>query len=187
MSRLGKQLINIPAGVTVSISGGRVDIKGPKGSLSLEMRSEIKAVVEDNKIVVSIAKDSRDLKLASLRASKAYWGLTRSLIANMVLGVTQGFEKKMELVGVGYRAKSSADGISLTVGFSHPVEFKAPAGIKLDVIDNQNITISGIDKQMVGATAANIRKIRKPEPYKGKGIKYSDEVVRRKVGKSGKV
>lgn len=179
MSRLGKKPIEILAGASVVITGSHVDVKGPKGALTLDIRPEIKAAVKDNQVVVSVEKEVKE--------SKAYWGLTRSLIANMVLGVTQGFEKKLELVGVGYRAKTSADGISLSVGYSHSVEFKTPVGIKLDVVDNQNITISGADKQQVGAVAATIRKIRKPEPYKGKGIKYSDEVVRRKVGKSGKV
>ena len=179
MSRLGKKPIEISAGVSVIITGSHVDVKGPKGALMLDIRPEIKAVVKDNQVVVSVEKEVKE--------SKAYWGLTRSLIANMVLGVTQGFEKKLELVGVGYRAKTSVDGISLSVGYSHSVEFKTPVGIKLDIVDNQNITVSGADKQQVGAVAATIRKIRKPEPYKGKGIKYSDEIVRRKVGKSGKV
>ena len=179
MSRLGKKPIEIVAGASTVITGSHVEVKGPKGTLTLDIRPEIKAVVKDSQVVVSIEKEVKE--------SKAYWGLTRSLIANMILGVTQGFEKKLELVGVGYRVKTSADGISLSVGYSHAVEFKTPAGIKLDIIDNQNITISGADKQQVGAVAASIRKIRKPEPYKGKGIKYSDEVVRRKVGKSGKV
>lgn len=179
MSRLGKKPIEILSGASVVITGAHVEVKGPKGSLTMEIRPEIKAVVQDNQVIVSVEKEMNE--------SKAYWGLTRSLIANMILGVTQGFEKKLELVGVGYRAKTSSDGISLSVGYSHTVEFKTPHGIKMDVVDNQNITISGADKQQVGAVAAGIRKIRKPEPYKGKGIKYSDEVVRRKVGKSGKV
>lgn len=179
MSRLGKKPIEILGGASVIITGTHVEVKGPKGALTLDIRPEIKAVVKDNQVIVSVSKEVKE--------SKAYWGLTRSLIANMVLGVTQGFEKKLELVGVGYRAKASADGISFAVGYSHLVEFKTPVGIKLDVVDNQNITVSGADKQQVGAVAASIRKIRKPEPYKGKGIKYSDEVVRRKVGKSGKV
>ncbi len=179
MSRLGKKPIEILAGVSVVITGSHVEVKGPKGTLTLDIRPEIKALVKEGQVIVSIEKEVKE--------SKAYWGLTRSLIANMVLGVTQGFEKKLELVGVGYRAKTSADGISLSVGYSHSVEFKTPVGIKLDIVDNQNITVSGADKQQVGAVAATIRKIRKPEPYKGKGIKYSDEIVRRKVGKSGKV
>jgi large subunit ribosomal protein L6 len=113
--------------------------------------------------------------------------MTRALVANMVKGVTDGFEKKLELVGVGYRAKPAANGVTLSVGFSHPVEFPAPEGITIEVVDNQNITIRGFDKELVGLTAARIRKVRKPEPYKGKGIKYEGEIVRRKAGKSGKV
>ena len=180
MSRIGRKLIEIPQGVTVEVNGRDVVVKGPKGSLTCKFESEIGVKVEENKIRVEI--------LGVTKRSNAFWGLTRALIANMVKGVVGGFEKKLELVGVGYRAKqTSPSEIVLTVGFSHPVEFKAPEGIKLAVVDNTHITVTGADKQLVGLTAANIRKIKKPEPYKGKGIRYEGEVVRRKAGKAGKV
>lgn len=179
MSRVGKAPIQITSGVTVSVSGSKVDVKGPKGNLSLEVRPEMAVEVKDNQIIVSVAKETKD--------SSAFWGMTRSLIANMVEGVSEGYEKRLQLVGVGYRAKAAGNGISLTVGYSHPVEFTAPQGIELVVEDNQNILVKGIDKQLVGLTAAQIRKIRKPEPYKGKGIRYEGEVVRKKAGKSGKI
>jgi large subunit ribosomal protein L6 len=179
MSRIGKQIILIPQGVTVTVNGSKVVVKGPKGELSHEVRPEISVKVENGVITVAVSRETKN--------SNAYWGLTRALIANMVKGVTEGFEKKLELVGVGYRAKASGTGVSLAVGYSNPVEFPAPSGIKIDVIDTQNVTISGADKQLVGLTAANIRKVRKPEPYKGKGIKYAGEFIKRKAGKSGKV
>lgn len=178
MSRIGKKVILIPAGVTATIDGQKVTVKGPKGELKAEIRPEIKAVVEDNKVTFEVVRESKGYN--------AFWGLARATVNNMVLGVTQGFEKKLEMVGVGYRAKQNGNGITLTVGYSHPVEFPAPEGIQLVAEDQNNITIRGIDKQLVGLTAAKIREIRKPEPYKGKGIKYSTERVRRKAGKSGK-
>jgi large subunit ribosomal protein L6 len=179
MSRIGKNPILIPAGVTVTVQGSEVTVKGLKGELKTITRPEIQAKVEENKIVLSPKIETKD--------TNAYWGLTRALIANMVKGVTEGFEKKLELVGVGYRAKSSANGITLSLGFSHPIEFPAPQGITIEVADNTNITIKGFDKQVVGQTAAKIRSFKKPEPYKGKGVRYAGEVVRRKAGKSGKV
>ena len=179
MSRIGKKPIQIPSGVTVTVKGSNVEVQGTKGKLSIEVRPEIKVEVVDNTVVSSIAKKTDN--------SNAYWGLTQSLIGNMVHGVSEGYEKKLQLVGVGYRAKETNDGITLTVGYTHPVDVKAPEGIEFEVEDNQNITVKGIDKELVGLTAAKIRAIRKPEPYKGKGIKYADEVVRRKAGKSGKV
>ncbi|EKD99739.1 MAG: 50S ribosomal protein L6 [uncultured bacterium] len=179
MSRLGRKPISIPQGVTVTVNGNVVAVKGSKGELTYNARPEIEVIIKDTEVVTSIVKETKE--------SNAYWGLVRSLIASMIKGVTEGYEKKLELVGVGYRAKGIANGASLSLGFSHPIEFMAPAGIKIDVIDTQNITISGVDKQLVGLVAANIRKLRKPEPYKGKGIRYAGEVVRRKAGKSGKV
>ncbi len=179
MSRIGKLPLQLPAGVTVEINGSAVKVQGPKGSLSIDIRPEISVKNENGVVTCFVSKETK--------FSGAYWGLTRALIANMVNGVTKGFEKKLELVGVGYRAKQNGnDGVILTVGFSHPVEFKAPQGVEIKVEDNTHITISGIDRQLVGLTAANIRKIRKPEPYKGKGIKYAGEVIRRKAGKAGK-
>ena len=180
MSRIGKNPIEIPAGVTVTIKEGVVTVKGPKGQLTQEIVPEIEVAVADNKVVAAVKKETKN--------SSALWGLTRSLIANMVLGVTEGFEKKLQMIGVGYRVKKISDSkISMTVGFSHPVEFDAPEGIKLDVEGNDWITVSGIDKQLVGLTAAQIRKIKKPEPYKGKGIRYEGEIVKRKPGKAGRV
>ncbi len=179
MSRIGKMPILIPQGVTVTIDGSKITVKGPKGELTDTMRPEIKVKIEDNAVVFEIEKETKE--------SSAYWGLIRALVANMVKGVTDGFEKKLELVGVGYRAKASGTGVSLSVGYSHPVEFPAPEGIQIEVVDQQNVTIKGSNKQLVGLTAAKIRKVRKPEPYKGKGIKYAGEVIRRKAGKSGKV
>lgn len=180
MSRIGRSQIQIPESVTVAYSNGVVTVKGEKGELSYETRPEINVDVGDNTIETSIKIESRQ--------SNAYWGLTRALISNMIEGVSKGFEKKLELVGVGYRVKPiDKSKVSLAVGYSHPVEFEAPEGITLDVVDNKNITVSGINKQLVGLTAARIRKVRKPEPYKGKGIKYIDEVIRRKPGKAGKV
>lgn len=179
MSRIGKLPVEILSGVKATVSGRTITIEGPKGKLEYTFRPEINVAVLDNKVLCTVAKDSKQ--------SSAYWGLTRALINNMINGVVKGYSKKMELVGVGYRVKQNgADAITLTVGYSHPVEFKAPKGIELKVEDNTNLTITGFDKELVGLTAAKIRKIRLPEPYKGKGIKYSDEVIRRKAGKTGK-
>lgn len=180
MSRIGRKPIEIPAGVTVTIDGRKVVVKGPKGQLEKEIRPEIEAKVEDNQIVFEEKIKTKD--------SNAFWGMTRALIANMVLGVTEGFEKKLEMVGVGYRAKKDTDRkITISIGFSHPVEYESPEGVTMDVEDQTQISVKGIDNQMVGQVAAEIRKIRKPEPYKGKGIKYAGEVIRRKAGKAGKV
>ena len=179
MSRIGKLQVNIPEGVSVEVVGNDVTVKGTKGVLSIQVRPEIGVVSSDSLITTKINKDTKE--------SSAYWGLTRALIANMIKGVTEGYEKKLEIIGVGYRVKAEADGISLTLGYSHPVEFKRPEGIEIDVVDNKNITVRGIDKQLVGQTAAKIRALRKPEPYKGKGIRYQGEVVKIKPGKSGKV
>ena len=178
MSRLGRMSIEIPAGVTVTISNSDINVKGPKGTLDYKMRPEVEAKIEGNELKVSPKFDAARVN--------QYWGLTRSLIASMVEGVSKGFEKKLELVGVGYRAKQNGKNISLTLGFSHPVEITAPEGIQLEAVDNTNIFIRGYDKRLVGQVAATIRKLRKPEPYKGKGIKYSDEIIRRKAGKAAK-
>jgi large subunit ribosomal protein L6 len=183
MSRLGLKPISITPAITVTESNGVVTVKGPKGTLTENKRPEIVIKVENNAIAFDVEERFKGAKNAS-----AYLGLTRALVNNMVKGVTDGFEKKLELVGVGYRAKmAGADTVSLTLGFSHPVEFKVPTGIQIEVVDNMNLIIKGANKYMVGQVAANIRKIRKPEPYKGKGIKYAGEAIRRKQGKSGKV
>ncbi|MAG28705.1 50S ribosomal protein L6 [bacterium] len=175
MSRVGKQPIELPDGVTSTIDSAVVKVLGPKGELNVAIPPKVKVEQKDKEIHVSVPKpeDSRQA---------AFWGLARSLISNAVLGVTEGFEKKLEINGVGYKVKLEGKKLVLNVGYSHAVEFDVPEGIEAKVEGNA-ITINGIDKQLVGETAANIRKIRKPEPYKGKGIKYSDEQIRRKVGK----
>ncbi len=180
MSRIGKAPILIPQGVAVEITDNEVVVKGLRGNLSFKYSDDVVLKKEGDKVIVEMVGKSKE--------SPALWGTTRALIANMIKGVTEGYEKKLELVGVGYRVKSvSPREISLTVGYSHPVDFTSPEGVELKVEDNTHVTVSGFDKHLVGLTAAKIRKIRKPEPYKGKGIKYADEVVRRKPGKAGKV
>ena len=175
MSRLGKLPIEIPGGVEVKIEGGFVYVKGPKGDLSSRIVDFVDVKINDKEILVSKGSDDK-------RAG-AMWGLERSLVNNMVIGVTKGFEKKLEVNGVGYRVSASGNQVNLIVGYSHPVDFVLPDGISAKVEGNV-ITLEGIDKQQVGETAAQIRKVRKPEPYKGKGIKYIDEVIIRKVGKT---
>lgn len=179
MSRLGKKPVQIPTGVTVSLEGNLIKVKGPKGELSYSHRPEIGVKVDSAQVTFKIIKPTK--------ASNAYWGMSRALVANMVQGVVEGYSKELEIIGVGYRVnQESPTKLSISVGYSKPVEFEAPAGITFEVEDNKKIKITGIDKQLVGLTAALIRKIRKPEPYKGKGIKYIDEVIRRKAGKAGK-
>lgn len=174
MSRLGKKPISIPENVEVKIEDQKVWVKGPKGELSCEIRPEIKIRKKDGEIFCSIEKDTRK--------SNAFWGLSRSLIFNMIEGVTKGFEKKLELSGVGYRVSMEGEELVLKVGFSHLVKIKSPQGISI-VVEKNTITVSGIDKQLVGLTASRIRKVKPCEPYKGKGIKYEGEIIRRKVGK----
>jgi large subunit ribosomal protein L6 len=174
MSRIGKKPIDIPSGVEVVLSDKSAHFKGPKGELELSLRYDVKVIKQDDQLLVESLN----------KLTTAYWGLTRALLANAVEGVTEGFSKSLELEGVGYRVQKEGNDLSLTLGFSHPVEVKAPEGIEFEVEDNKHIKIIGVDKQLVGLTAAKIRKLRKPEPYKGKGIRYSDEVVRRKPGKS---
>lgn len=182
MSRIGKKLILIPAGVEIKINGQEIAVKGPKGALNLTMHPAARAeiVEEEGRQFVKVnVKDENNV------SERALWGLTGKLIYNMVEGVAKGYEKKLEISGVGFRAAVSGNKLKLDVGFSHPVEFSLPAGITAAVEKNV-ISIGGIDKQLVGETAAQIRRIKKPEPYKGKGIKYSDEVIRRKAGKAAK-
>lgn len=176
MSRLGKLPITIPAGVQVTVSDREISFKGPKGELKIAANPVVSVKVENNEI--HVAPYDRQAKNAS-----AMWGLVWSLVRNSVLGVSVGFTKKLEINGVGYRAAVVPGKINMSLGFSHPVEFKLPVGITATVEGN-TITLAGADKAVVGETAAQIRKIRKPEPYKGKGIKYSDEIIRRKAGKS---
>src|SRR5881275_653054 len=175
MSRIGRQPIELPSGVSVSISPGRVMVNGPLGELSQEVPQRMKVEQQDGSVVVSRPTDRGD--------DRALHGLTRSLIANMVQGVTGGFEKRLEIQGVGYRASLRGTDLELNVGFSHPVVLKAPAGITFEVPTPTEVIVKGIDKQQVGQTAAEVRKVRPPEPYKGKGIRYEGEYVRRKVGK----
>ncbi len=177
MSRIGKYPVPIPDGVTVSVDDERtVTVKGPKGELSRTMPEGVTVDVEDGEVAVRRVDDSR--------MARERHGLVRSLVANMVLGVTEGYEKALELVGVGYRAASRGRDIELQVGFSHPVVFNAPEGIDFEVPAPNRIVVRGIDKVLVGQTAANIRKVREPEPYKGKGIRYEGEQIRRKAGKA---
>ena len=179
MSRIGRMPVAIPAGVTVTIAeNNNVTVKGPKGTLVRDLPVEMEIKEEDGHIVVTRPND--------LKKMKSLHGLTRTLINNMVVGVTQGYEKVLEVNGVGYRAAKSGNKLTLNLGYSHPVEMTDPEGVET-VLEGQNkITVKGIDKEKVGQYAAEIRDKRRPEPYKGKGIKYADEVIRRKVGKTGK-
>lgn len=177
MSRIGKQPIVIPAGVTVTVENNVVAVKGPKGELTRQINKDM--IIEQEAGHVLVSRPSDDKMHRSLH------GLSRTLIANMVTGVTIGFTKTLEIVGVGYRAAKAGNNVNMTLGFSHPVVIEPPAGITLDVPAPNRIVISGINKESVGAIAANIRSLREPEPYKGKGIKYEGEHVRRKVGKAG--
>ncbi len=178
MSRIGRLPLDVPAGVTVSVTGREVAVKGPKGELTLTVASPIEVAVEENQVLVTRPDDERE--------SRSLHGLTRTLINNNIIGVTQGYTKGLEVVGTGYRVAQKGTAVEFALGFSHPVLVEAPEGITLTVEGNNKLTVSGIDKQAVGEAAANIRKIRKPEPYKGKGVRYAGEVVRRKVGKAGK-
>ncbi|MFC4075399.1 50S ribosomal protein L6 [Salinithrix halophila] len=178
MSRVGRKPISIPNGVEVKLDGATVSVKGPKGSLSRALHPEISVKVEDNEVIVERPSDNRK--------HRALHGTIRSLVANMIEGVTNGYQKTLELVGVGYRAQKQGNKIVLNVGYSHPVEVDPIEGIELDVPSQTQVVVKGIDKEKVGAQAANIRSIREPEPYKGKGIKYTDERIRRKEGKTGK-
>lgn len=178
MSRIGRLPVEIPAGVEVKVEAGNlITVKGPKGTLQRKLVDDMNIAVEGNQVVVTRPND--------LKRSKSLHGLTRTLIANMVEGVTKGFEKSLEINGVGYRAAKSGKKLTLTLGYSHPVEMIDPEGIET-VLDGNKITVKGIDKEKVGQFAAEIRTKRLPEPYKGKGIKYVDEVIRRKEGKTGK-
>ncbi|MBR2659323.1 50S ribosomal protein L6 [Candidatus Saccharibacteria bacterium] len=177
MSRIGKLPVDIPAGVTITVESSEITVAGPKGTLKVPVQQNTTTKVEENKIVVTRKDDEPD--------SKAWHGLQRALLQNAVTGVTKGFEKKLEINGVGFRLSGGGKQIEMALGFSHPVKYTAPDGIELKV-DKMEITVSGIDKQLVGQVAAEIRALKKPEPYKGKGIKYVDERIIRKAGKAGK-
>ncbi len=178
MSRIGRLPINIPQGVEVIVDGHRVTVKGPLGTLTREFHPRVRIIKEDNVIRVE--------RLSDDRFDKALHGLTRTLINNMIIGVTQGYSKILDIIGVGYRAEVKGDKLILNVGFSHPVEYKIPEGIKIECPIATRIVVGGIDKEKVGQVAAEIRAVRPPEPYKGKGIRYVGEEVRRKAGKAGK-
>jgi large subunit ribosomal protein L6 len=179
MSRVGKEPIAVPSGVDVSIEGAHVTVKGPKGTLEHDAPPTITVTRDGDAVVVTRPDDER--------SNRALHGLTRSLVANMVQGVAEGYVRELEIVGVGYRATAQGPSkLELQLGFSHPVHFEAPEGITFEVPQPTRISVRGCDKQLVGQVAANIRKIRKPEPYKGKGIRYADERVQRKAGKSAK-
>jgi large subunit ribosomal protein L6 len=177
VSRIGRKPISLPAGVEINMENNIITVKGPKGILSQPIPEDIAIDREENELLVKRPSDAK--------RHRAMHGLTRALVANMVTGVTSGFEKKLEMVGVGYRAQMQGSKLVISIGFSHPVEVEAPEGIEFEVPAVTKITVKGIDKQLVGNTAAHIRAIRKPEPYKGKGLRYENEVVRRKAGKTG--
>lgn len=176
MSRIGKRPVPLPQGVSAQIDGRRVRVKGPKGELSREVHRDLTVVVEDGAIVVRRPSDAG--------RHRALHGLTRTLMANMVEGVTSGFSKRLEIQGVGYKAEVKPFGVQLVVGFSHPVPYHAPVGVKISVENNTLVSVEGVDKELVGQVAAELRAVRPPEPYKGKGIRYVGESVRRKAGKT---
>ena len=179
MSRVGKKPIAIPQGVKIDIAGSDVTISGPKGQLSRRFHPDILITVTDSSITVSRPSDNK--------LHRSLHGLTRSLLANMAIGVSEGFQKNIELVGVGYRAHKSGEKLVIQIGYSHPVEVVPPAGISFNVAGTNRITVQGIDKELVGEAAAQLRAIRPPDPYLGKGVRYAGEYIRRKAGKSGKV
>jgi len=177
MSRIGKRPIAIPAGVEVTLDGNDVRVKGPKGELSRRLHRDVIVRREDGEIVVERPSDQPE--------HRSLHGLSRTLVANMVEGVTTGFTKVLEIVGVGYRAETKPFGLTLALGYSHPIDYKAPEGITLRAVNPTTVEVSGTDKEVVGQVAAEIRSLRPPEPYKGKGVKYQGEVIRRKAGKAG--
>ena len=176
MSRIGKQPVNVPSGVTVNVEAKSVTVKGPKGVLSLPVPAGCKVALENNVIVVTRENDLKPIRAAH--------GTTRAHLANMVKGVSAGFSKDLEIIGVGYKAEAKGKSVTLTIGYSHPIDFPVPEGVTVETPEPTTIKISGIDRQKVGQVAAEIRALRAPEPYKGKGIKYSDETIVRKAGKS---
>lgn len=175
MSRIGKQPIDIPAGVTVTLDGANLTVKGSKGELAMSFVDQVTAEHTDNQIIVKPVNDSK--------IARSMWGMQRTLVSNLIEGVTNGFEKKLEITGVGYRAQLKGSTLNLQLGYSHDIDFPIPSGISVNCPDQTTVVISGIDKQQVGQVAAKIREFRKPEPYKGKGIKYSGEYIFRKEGK----
>jgi large subunit ribosomal protein L6 len=178
MSRIGRLPIDVPANVNVTVDGSAVTVKGPKGELALTIASPIEVKLDGGQLLVTRPDDER--------VSRSLHGLTRTLIANQIIGVTDGYTKGLDIVGTGYRVAAEGAGITFALGYSHPITVQPPAGITFTVEGNNRVIVSGIDKQAVGEVAANLRKLRKPEPYKGKGVRYTGEIVRRKAGKSGK-
>ncbi|MCF8549329.1 MAG: 50S ribosomal protein L6 [Pontimonas sp.] len=178
MSRIGRLPIDIPSGVDITIDGQHVAVKGPKGELALTVKEPIEASKVENQVIVTRPDDER--------SSRSLHGLSRTLINNLIIGVTEGYKKELEIVGTGYRIASQGQGVEFQLGYSHPITVQPPEGITFTVEGNTKLVVSGIDKQAVGEVAANIRKLRKPEPYKGKGVRYAGENVRRKAGKAGK-
>ncbi|MDP2629883.1 MAG: 50S ribosomal protein L6 [Candidatus Uhrbacteria bacterium] len=178
MSRIGKQPIIISQGVQFTVTGSHVQVKGPKGQLAMDLHPTVMCSVDGAQALVTVKNPEE-------KNDRALWGLSQRLLANMVHGVTVGFEKKLEVIGIGFKVAVSGNVLTLNLGFSHPVNFPLPDGVSA-AVEKNTITLSSIDKQLVGETAARIRSLKKPEPYKGKGIKYSDETIRRKSGKSGK-
>ena len=175
MSRIGKKPVAVPAGVTATIEGGQLSVKGPKGTLSIPLASEVTYAIEDGPIAIQPAN--------ATKRARSFWGMQRSLVQNLVTGVTEGFSKTLQITGVGYRANLQGKNLKLQLGYSHDVDFAVPDGITIATPDQTTVQISGIDKQQVGQVAAEIRRWRKPEPYKGKGIKYAGEFIFRKEGK----
>jgi large subunit ribosomal protein L6 len=178
MSRIGKKPIALPKGVTVEIKNGFVSVQGQKGALQRPLLEGV--VLDIDNEIITLKRTSED------KRSRSYHGLMRTLVSNMVVGVSQGFEKKLEIVGIGYRSELKGDGLALYLGYSHPIEFPLPDGISAEIEKQTLVTIKGIDKELVGQVAAKIRDLRKPDPYKGKGVKYAGEVLRKKAGKTGK-
>ncbi|AZU00207.1 MULTISPECIES: 50S ribosomal protein L6 [Brevibacterium] len=178
MSRIGKNPISVPSGVEVKVDGQDVAVKGPKGELSVTIAEPITVSLEDG--VITVARPDEE------RESRSLHGLSRTLINNMIVGVTDGYSKALEIVGTGYRVLAKGSNLEFALGYSHPIVVEPPEGISFSVDGQTKVAVHGIDKQLVGETAANIRKLRKPEPYKGKGVRYAGEIVRRKVGKAGK-
>jgi large subunit ribosomal protein L6 len=176
MSRIGKKPVPLPQGVTATVAGQQISVKGPKGEISRAVHAELTVVIEGAEVLVRRPSDET--------RHKALHGLTRTLIANMVEGVTTGFKKILEIQGVGYKAEPTKDGVTLIVGYSHPVKYQAPKGVKISVDNNTVVKVEGVDKELVGQVAAELRAVRPPEPYKGKGVRYQGEQVRRKAGKT---
>jgi large subunit ribosomal protein L6 len=179
MSRIGRQAIPVPSGVDITIDGTRVTVKGPRGELSRDLAPELRVVREDGELRVERPRDDK--------RSRELHGLTRTLVANMVTGVTTGYRKSLEITGVGYRAQKVGNRLQLNLGYSHPIEIDPPEGISFEVENPTRLAVVGIDKELVGHVAARVRATRKPEPYKGKGVRYAGEVIRRKAGKAGKI